>query len=378
MSERGFERLNIQDFRECENIMRNRLALLLVLLAIVAVPYYSPPKAHAQTTFSFGVAGDYGYTSNNNAAQTLFTKMGQSGLDFAIALGDLSYGETSPQTWCGSFKGNVNNLEIMTGNHDSGETSNPNPGDNLNFFDTPSTLVNPGRQRYCHFTLPGGSAITGLEGMEYYFDYPAAGPLVRIISISTGITFQGPVLNNSQSNPTRLGASGCSQGPGCYDVWSGLRWSYLNDPNNVNQDLDHYNWVSSAIDGARTANIPFVFLTMHKNCLTTGGGSSSHITCESASDIMNLAISKKVDLYVTGHEHNYERSKQLAFNGSTCTAIQSGTYNSACVVSATSPFVKGAGTIILTVGNGGEGMSSYGCNTGGNNQWSIPLYFLQC
>ena len=145
--------------------MRTPLVLILVLLAIFVAPYYFP-NASAETSFSFGAAGDYGYTSNSNAAQALFTRMGQSGLGFALALGDLSYGETSPDTWCGSFKASVNNLEVMTGNHDSGETGNPNPGDNLNFFDTPSALVNPGRQRYCHFTLPGGSAITGLEGME--------------------------------------------------------------------------------------------------------------------------------------------------------------------------------------------------------------------
>ena len=356
--------------------MRTPLVLILVLLAIFVAPHYSP-NAHAETSFSFGAAGDYGYTSNSNAAQALFIKMGQSGLGFALALGDLSYGETSPDTWCGSFKLSVSNLEVMTGNHDSGETSNPNPGDNLNFFDTPNALVSPGRQRYCHFTLPGATPITGLEGMEYYFDYPATGPLVRIISVSAGITFQTPVLNNTQGSSIHLGPSGCNLGPGCYNVWSGLKWAYL-ATTNTNQELDHYNWVSNAIDSARTAGVPFVFLTMHKNCLTTGGGASSHITCESGSDVMNLAISKKVDLYITGHEHNYERSKQLAFNGSTCTAIQLGAYNSACVVNSVNPFIKGAGTIILTIGTGGEGMSSYGCNTGGNNQWSIPQYFLQC
>src|SRR2546423_13215107 len=100
MSERGFERLNIQDFRECENIMRNRLALLLVLLAIVAVPYYSPPKAHAQTTFSFGVAGPQRLTPPQLYARAPFPARCAKGVCLTVSR-SLSYpvGDPARQGW---------------------------------------------------------------------------------------------------------------------------------------------------------------------------------------------------------------------------------------------------------------------------------------
>jgi len=294
--------------------------------------------------------------------------MGTSGVNvnFALALGDLSYGQTGASNWCGAFRQQISNqaVEVITGNHDSGETA----GDNLNFFDSPSPLSTVA-QHSCPFTLPGATPITGLEGIEYYFDYPASNPQMRFIYVSAAIIWSTPVVNNSQTNPIRL-PTGCSKGPGCYDIWQGLQWNYANDSSNTNQDLDHYTWTKNAIDNARAGGIPWVFLMLHKNCLTDG---SVHTNCESGSDIMNLAVQKKVDLFITGHEHNYERSVQLATNAS-CPSITS-SFVQACVASSDpSLYTKGAGTIILTIGTGGEG--SYSC--GGTGSWVIPQYFLQC
>ena len=349
---------------------RIRRSVLLTALVLSATLWFTPTIVRAQTSFSFGASGDYGYNSNTLAT---FSQMGSTtpALSFALALGDLSYNHASAQTWCNSFRQQISNqaVEVVTGNHDSGETygSDPSTSDNLNFFDSPSPLSTPS-QHYCPFTLPGATPITGLEGMEYYFDYPSTNPLMRFISISAGIQWNTPVVNGT----TLVGNT--------YTISKGSQWTYSPTEDCAASGLPagcHYAWTKNAIDGARSTGIPSVVLMMHKNCLTTG---SSHLDCESGVDITNLAISEKVDLYITGHEHNYERSKQLSFNGSTCPAnpgIQLGTYNSNCVVGSTNPFIKGAGTIILTIGTGGDSHYSCGTSSTSSNGY-IPQYFMQC
>ena len=69
----------------------------------------------------------------------------------------------------------------------------------------------------------------------------------------------------------------------------------------------HYNWVSNTIDSARATGIKWVIVGMHKNCISMG-----RMTCQIGPDIFNLLVSKKVDLILQGHDHNYQRSKQLA------------------------------------------------------------------
>lgn len=67
---------------------------------------------------------------------------------------------------------------------------------------------------------------------------------------------------------------------------------------------------------------------------------------------MNLLVSKKVDLVLSGHEHLYARSKQLA-HGPSCSSVTPGTYTAGCVRDADNSLVKGAGTVFAIVGTGG-------------------------
>jgi PKD repeat protein len=108
-----------------------------------------------------------------------------------------------------------------------------------------------------------------------------------------------------------------------------------------------YQWTSDAIDGARSANIPWVVVGVHKPCLSMG-----QYGCEGQTDIMNLLVSKKVDLVLNGHEHLYQRTKQLA-HGTGCTAITTGSVNTACVKDADDELDRGAGTVFVTAGTGG-------------------------
>jgi hypothetical protein len=160
--------------------------------------------------------------------------------------------------------------------------------------------------------------LVGTYPKQYYFDYPKTNPSARLIFISPDLTFPGE---------------------GTYSYSSGS---------------SRYNWVSSAIDQARASGIKWIIVGMHKFCIAFASSD-----CQVGSGIMNLLITKKVDLYFQAHDHVYYRSKQLA-RGSGCSTVNPGSYNPNCVVDtgADGQYPKGAGTVILTTGSGGRGISS--------------------
>ncbi|WP_240793682.1 MULTISPECIES: hypothetical protein [unclassified Arthrobacter] len=108
-----------------------------------------------------------------------------------------------------------------------------------------------------------------------------------------------------------------------------------------------YNWTAAAIDGARSASIPWVVVGMHTVCLSLGV-----YGCQAGSALTDLMVSKGVDLVLNGHEHLYQRTKQLS-TGNGCAAINPGAYNAECVRRDGNNLSKGAGTVFVTVGTGG-------------------------
>jgi len=167
--------------------------------------------------------------------------------------------------------------------------------------------------------LPDRLGAVGTYGKEYYFDYPASSPIARFIMTSPGLNFTNG---------------------GSYSYAAGTA---------------HYNWVSNTIDNARAAGIKWVIVGMHKVCITMG-----IMPCDIGTDLFNLLVSKKVDLILQAHDHDYQRSKQLALNGTTCTAISPATYNSNCVVNdgSTGNYPQGAGPVVVIVGTIGEALSN--------------------
>jgi hypothetical protein len=157
--------------------------------------------------------------------------------------------------------------------------------------------------------LPDRVGSTGIYAAEYYFDYPATSPLVRVIMIPPDMTVEGVTYQYTAGNP-------------------------------------RYNWLASTIDAARIAGIHWVVVGMHKVCITTGNKS-----CEIGTDLLNLLVEKRVDVVLQAHDHNYQRSKQLA-HSATCPAISAGSYNPDCVADDGSDAVygKGAGTAIVITG----------------------------
>ncbi|MGH2689305.1 MAG: choice-of-anchor D domain-containing protein, partial [Actinomycetota bacterium] len=205
--------------------------------------------------------------------------------------------------WCDDVKqrvGATHPFQLVSGDHEDHD-GNPSPSEgDINEY------------RKC---LP--NRMAGMQGdyaKEYWFDYPAAAPLVRTIMISPGITLDG----------------------GTYRYKPGeARW----------------DWLVGAIDGARAAGIPWVVVGMHKPCLSMG----LIATCGAGSDLYNLLVGKKVDLTFHGHDHTYQRSKQIS-HGAGCASIDpEGSYKAACVADdgADGTYTKGRGPVSVVVGTGG-------------------------
>jgi hypothetical protein len=272
---------------------------------VVTVGTVPPPPPDG--SFVFAAAGDHGASSSTSAVFDLVPALGAA---FFLSLGDLSYGSLSPETvWCDYVKSHVGAtypFEIISGAHESNTTH----GDGLidNFV---ASNCLPNRL----------SGVQGTYAKEFYLDYPSGSPTTRFIMIS-------PSLNFTYG--------------GTYDYTRGS---------------SHYNWTAAAIDDARARGIRWIVVGMHRNCITMGIKS-----CEIGKDVFNLLVEKKVDLILQGHDHNYQRSKQLALSGS-CAGIQPGSYNAGCVADTGSDGLYTAGNGPVLVINGMGGIGTYALST---------------
>ena len=246
----------------------------------VASPRRSASAAAAPAQVHFTAAGDFGSSVQTSA---LLNGIHAAGSDFTLALGDFSYGSTATEAqWCDFVKARVGAtypLELLTGNHESNGLDG-----NINAF--ASCLPNH---------LPG---LVGTYGKQWYVDVPATNPVARFVMISPGLNFPD-------------GA-----------------WSY-------DEGTPRYAWAASAIDGARKSGIPWVVAGLHIPCL-----SMTARQCGSGADLLNLLVSKKVDLVLSGHNHLYERTKQLSLSGS-CPRITPGTTSQGCVADGDTSMAQG-------------------------------------
>jgi hypothetical protein len=233
-----------------------------------------------------------------------------SGADFSLHFGDMAYDQAAApyeQTWCDFVHARVGEAfpyEVVTGGHDLDEGS------------TKGAEYEGSIDKYVQ-CMPDRMASTSMNGAgygkEYYFDHPAAQPLARFIMISPSITMPDGTTFDYTANPPS----------------------------------SHYQWLVDAIDGARAAGIRWVVVGTARNCITAG---EKH--CEIGQDVFNLLVDKKVDLILQGHEHGYERSKQLA-SGPDCPAIPvDATAPAACIAAdgANGTYTKGAGPVLVIAG----------------------------
>src|SRR5216684_82069 len=284
--------------------------ITLILLLPLFIPNPLAPILQAAATGQYGQSPSFTFTAGgdiggNSSTSTALDLIAQSGSQFHLAIGDLSYSEISPESkWCSYVQSRVGStfpFELLSGNHEDGGEIQDGLIDNF---------------VQC---LPDRLGAVGTYGKEYYFDYPASSPIARFIMTSPGLNFTNG---------------------GSYSYAAGTA---------------HYNWVSTTIDNARAAGIKWIIVGMHKVCITMG-----IMPCDIGTDLLNLLVSKKVDLILQAHDHDYQRSKQLALNSTTCTAISPATYNSNCVVNdgSTGNYPQGAGPVVVIVGTIGEALSN--------------------
>jgi hypothetical protein len=266
--------------------------VLAVVAGLVAWQLKIFPWQKGATELHVTAVGDY---SSSKAAAGVLARIGEIKPDAHFALGDMSYGtKGTEQAWCDLVTSNTGEqlpFQLLAGNHESN-------GRNGQINEFAACLPN---------RLPG---LVGTYARQYYVDVPEQDPIARFIMVSPGIPFPEGDLDYSA-------------------------------------DSARYNWTAEAIDGARSASIPWVVVGMHTPCLTMG-----RYECEPGRAITDLMISKKVDLVLHGHEHLYQRSKQLS-TGSGCTRIEPGAYSEDCVQDDDNDLAKGAGTVFATVGTGG-------------------------
>ena len=259
----------------------------------------------APTSFTFAAAGDHG--ANAKSAASL-AALDASPAAFYLALGDMDYDQTlTDAAWCDYVhaglptKGPAFPIEVETGNHE--DDFGPN-----------GSILN---HAACLQDRLGADAGPGASyGTEYAFDYPAGAPLARFIMISPELTVAGTKYHYVPGNP-------------------------------------HYDWLASKIDAAHAAGIRWVIVGMHFPCLSAG-----QYTCAAGPQLMNLLVSKHVDLILHGHEHTYQRSKQLALDPATCPSIPGSGYVAGCVIDdgLDGVYPKGAGSVDVIAGTFGQGL----------------------
>jgi Calcineurin-like phosphoesterase len=295
--------MKIERISQSTSLVRTISTALVGLLVVVSsvfliIDVKQPAHAATNTSFSFTSVGDYGESSYTTAN---LNYIGKSGAKFNLALGDLNYdsAHVSAAQWSSYVQSH-----LPAGFAFEILAGNEDPQISALATDLPDHIGN----------------ISGTYAQEYSFDYPSNAPLARFIFASPGGILPG------------------------YDY---------------SQGSTHYNWVAKQIDDARSAGIPWVIVGMHEYCLAINQGTPG--TCSSL-DLMNLLVSKKVDLILYGHQHNYQVSKQLALNSATCRSLTIGTYNANCVVNSSTSLTKGAGSVMVINGTGGKSIVKINAN----------------
>src|SRR5437879_8331040 len=303
-------------------VVLGTLLLGLVLLGV------RPVSVHATSAFTFTSAADYGSFITGNRGVQVLAKIRTLSSDFHLALGDLRYNTMSATTWCQTFKASFNNVVLIGGNHDDGDTDS----EPMNTFDYA-----------CPFSVLAVPLISGPHqgdidpsgktayGYDYAFEYPATNPIAKFIMVDPLLKYYCcgfPV-------PTSY----------AYSVGSA-----------------EYNWVSSQIDDAKSRGL-WTIVGEHYNAFNNNGQqgySTSH-------DLVDLLYAKRVDLFLTGHEHNYQRTVQLKDctnkNITSCTIVNP---------RGAGPYTRGAGTVYSIIGTGGE--DQFACCPIVNSPWAAGAY----
>lgn len=266
--------------------------LLLAGLATLSLVFLGGCGSGDEKSVHFTAAGDIGL---GEGARTVLDTIADLEPDFNIALGDFPYEPGADQEFCDMVTGKLGSdfpYQLIAGNHES-------DGSDGDINKLAECLPN---------RLPG---LQGEYAKQWFVDVPQEDPLVRIILISPGIRFPDGKLDYSRNSE---------------------RW----------------RWTESAIDGARSSNIPWTVVGMHTPCYSMG-----RYDCDAGESLTNMLISKKVDLVLNGHEHLYQRTHQLGLSDD-CASVTAKEVRKKCVADTGDSMTQGRGTVFVTSGIGGR------------------------
>lgn len=251
--------------------------------------------SRAGTRLVVAAAGDFGM---ERAGVTTLEAMARSAPDLYLGLGDLSYaGPGSEDEFCKLVRSKIGTkppFEIVSGNHEE------DPGED-------------GRLENFAACLPDSLDAVGEYGKQYYFD---VGSLARFIMISPDLTIDGK--------------------------------HYYYGPDDSGGGTPQLAWLEEAIDDARADGIDWIIVGMHKNCISVG-----EYYCDIYQDLFSTLIASEVDLVLSGHDHTYQRSKQIAAGRAGCPEVVVDEFDPDCVVDDDDAHRKGAGSVFVVAGSGG-------------------------
>lgn len=316
---------------------RSAVAMIAAGLALSALlPSASAVPVAAAEGFAFGAVGDNGADGPEDpgdATSRTLQLIGRERPAFVQSLGDLAYDPSAAADvhdgagWCTwtnaqlarTADGGTVPYIIAAGNH---EAQDAEPGFAIEDYTSASSCADP----FASLTSFPTDAATD-AAKDSFYDYPADRPLLRVININPGLDYRtGGVRDYSRGSTM-------------------------------------YQWVEGAIRDAKSKN-EWVVLTYHVAYLNAGSDHGADMstgyyapTAAQFGDIFTLAVQTKVDLILNGHEHNYQRSRQLRFDDA-CPAIVHDRFDQACITdadgSAAAPYARGGGPVQLIIGTGGH------------------------
>ena len=254
-------------------------------------------QAASPASFTFAAAGDLG--ARRATARSL-ALLDRSPAEFFLALGDLAYDDVaSERAWCDYVvdrlpaKGSAFPFQLLVGNHEQDAARDGH-------IDTYADC------------LPDRLGVDGRYAAQYAFNYPADAPLARFVLVSPGMRVDGHRYDYSRGTADRA-------------------------------------WLREQLRQARDAG-QWLVVGMHLPCLTTG---ADHPGCDSGRAVLNLVLRGGADLLVVGHNHVYERSKQLRLSAG-CPSVRP-RYGSSCITDGgrDGVYQRDRGTVQVTAGRFG-------------------------
>lgn len=262
-------------------------------------PQQAAERTGAATSgsFVFAAAGDLGANATTDAS---LAKLDASSAQFFLALGDLDYDETeSDAAWCDYVrdrlptKGEEFPFQLLAGNHEA---------------DTGKD----GRIRRHAACLPDKIGVEGTYPTQYAFTYPADNPVARFVMVSPRLTVDGHTYDYRRGTADR-------------------RWLV----GQLRQAREDGHWL---------------VVGMHYMCLSMG---RDHRGCDSGRAVHKLTLQGGADLLLVGHNHLYERSKQLRIS-KRCPQVRP-RYGRACITDngRDGAYPRDRGTVQVTAGRFG-------------------------